>query len=181
MTDSRPNVVAWANYFAGKTSDFVYSEANDRMSSLGVFPLKFPIHADCSAFVTLCYWLAGCADPNGGTAYNGTNYGREGYTGTLLGHGIHITPQQLQPGDVVVYGATPGVHTAIVVQVINGAKGQDVLTVSHGGPTGQSPIYCWVNKPVNEISTDPVDGRTPQTYLRFTTAAVNTVHTPPAA
>ena len=75
MTDSRPNVVAWANYFAGKTSDFVYSEANDRMSSLGVFPLKFPIHADCSAFVTLCYWLAGASDPNGGTAYNGNNYG----------------------------------------------------------------------------------------------------------
>lgn len=177
MTDSRSTIVAWANYFAGKTSDFVYSEGPDRMSALGVWPLHFPIHADCSAFVTLCYWLAGAPDPNGGTAYNATGFGREGYTGTLLGHGTHIPASAVVAGDLVVYGATPGEHTAIVVLV----QGNDILTVSHGGPTGQSPVYCWVNHPKANPHNYPVDGRTPQTFLRLPTATFGTQHTPPAA
>ena len=84
MTDSRPLLVAWANYFAGHTDKFVYSEGSDRMSAIGVWPIKYPIHADCSAFVTLLHWYAGCEDPNG------TGFDHEGYTGTLLGHGTHI-------------------------------------------------------------------------------------------
>jgi CHAP domain len=171
MTDARQNIVAWAKYFAGKVDKFVYSEGNDRMSAIGQFPIKFPIHADCSAFVTLCYWLAGADDPNG------QNYDHEGYTGTLLGHGLHINETQIQPGDAVVYGGGEGEHTALIVQVTHGQHGTDILTVSHGGPTGQSPIYCWVNKPVNGPQGEhPVDGRQPQTLLRFVTAQVGTAH-----
>jgi hypothetical protein len=177
MTDSRSTIVEWANYFAGKVTDFVYSEAGNRMEALGKFPVTFPIDADCSAFVTLCYWLAGAADPNGGTAYQGNNFGREGYTGTLLGHGTHIPAAGVIAGDLVVYGATPGEHTALVVQVI----GNDILTVSHGGPTGESPTYCWVNTPATNLHNYPVDGREPQTFLRLPTATVNTLHAPPTA
>jgi hypothetical protein len=176
MSDSRQMIIAWANYFAGKTNKFVYSEGNDRMSAIGQWPIAYPIHADCSAFVTLCYWLAGAGDPNG------QGFDHEGYTGTLLGHGTHITVDQLQPGDAVVYGPGEGEHTALVVQVTHGQHGTDILTVSHGGPTGQSPIYCWVNKPIAHPGLNyPVDGRQPQTFLRFTTAQIGTVHSIPVA
>jgi len=39
MSDSRQMIVAWANYFAGKTNKFVYSEGNDRMSAIGQWPI----------------------------------------------------------------------------------------------------------------------------------------------
>ena len=132
--------------------------------------------SDCSAFVTWLYWISGALDPNGGSAYTATYYGRQGYTGTLLTHGQHISANIAVPGDVVVYGAYPGQHTALIVQ----AQGLDILTVSHGGPTGQSPIYCWVNKPTHLPQNGyPVDGREPQTFLRFDTTAKYLVHTAP--
>jgi hypothetical protein len=180
-TDSRSTIVAWGNYFAGKVHDFIYSEAGNRMEALGKFPVTFPVFADCSSWLTLCFWLAGAADPNGGTAYQGNNFGREGYTGTLVEHGTHIPASAVVAGDVVVYGVTPavpaGVHTALIVQIV----GKDILTVSNGGPTGESPTYCWVNHPAANPHNYPVDGREPQTFLRFATATVGTLHTPPTA
>ena len=174
MTDTRQNIVAWAKWGVANKAHFNYTEGPQRMEALGTFPVKFPVFADCSAAVTLWYWLAGAADPNGGTAYNGTNYGREGYTGTLLGHGLKINLNQVQPGDVVVYGATPGEHTAIVVEV----HGNDILTVSHGEQG--DPSYVWVNAPKTAPARGfAIDGRMPQTFLRFTTAAVNPIHLPP--
>jgi hypothetical protein len=176
VVDTRANIIAWAKWSVANKAHFTYSEGNNRMTALGHYPPVFPQTSDCSAFVTWLYWISGALDPNGGSAYTATNYGRQGYTGTLLTHGTHISANTAVPGDVVVYGAYPGQHTALIVQ----AQGLDILTVSHGGPTGQSPIYCWVNKPTHLPQNGyPVDGREPQTFLRFDTTAKYLVHTAP--
>ena len=156
MNDTRQAIVAWAQWAHANSAHFNYTEGPLRMSAIGVYPPQFPIWADCSAFVTWCYWIAGADDPNG------LGYNHQGYTGTLLSHGSHIIVPV--PGDVVVYGDTPGVHTALVVW----AQGPDILTVSHGQQG--DPSFVWVNKPVHAPQAGhPIDGRQPQTFLRFAT------------
>ena len=120
--------------------------------------------------MTLLWWLSGAPDPNG------LGYNHTGYTGTLLSHCTHIPAGKVVPGDLVVYGPGSGQHVAVIVAV----NGSDILTVSHGGPTGYSPIYCWVNAPKKNPNKYPVDGRTPQTFLRAQTAQVRAPHQPPA-
>jgi hypothetical protein len=167
MTDVRNIIVDWAKWGVDNHLHFNYTEGPQRMSAINVWPPKFPIYADCSASVTLWYNLAGAPDPNG-NHYNGY-----GYTGTLLSHGTHIPLAHVVPGDVVVYGPGTGWHTALVVEV----HGQDVLTISHGQQG--DPSYVWVNAPHTVPSHSyGVDGRLPQTYLRFNTIAVNTIHKP---
>ena len=122
------------------------------MSSIGKKAGTLPVTADCSAFVTLCYFWAGAPDPNG------LNYDHEGYTGTLLAHGIKIPLEQVLPGDVVVYGPGTGWHTALVIE-----SGADPLTVSMGKDGDPSLV---------RVSQD---GRLPQTYLRFSTIKPNPV------
>ena len=185
MADSRSNIVAWAKWGVANKPHFNYSEGANRMSALGVWPLKFPINADCSAAVTLWYWLAGAPDPCGGTAYTAHSFGDEGYTGTLLSHDIHISEfiknakgvgvDNVQPGDLVVYGPGTGWHVGLIVEV----NGPDILTVSHGEQG--DPSFVWVNPPVHGNPNHyPVDGRQPQTFLRCSTATVGTVHPVPA-
>lgn len=84
-------------------------------------PPAFPHYADCSSFVTWCYWVAGLPDPNG------LNY-RAGYTGTLANHGRQVnTPL---PGDLVLYGPpAPYHHVAIYI-----GNGQVVTHGSEAGP-----------------------------------------------
>jgi len=93
----------------------------------GVRPIplgrRLPLTTDCSGYVTLCYFLAGAPDPNG-LAYNG-----EGWTGTLLRHLTHVA--EGRPGDIVVFGAYPGHHCAIVLE-----PGNDPLLASHGQERG---------------------------------------------
>jgi CHAP domain len=149
---AEPGHVAWARYLQSQNTHMIYSEGSARMSAIGQWPLKFPITADCSAFVTLVFWLAGMPDPNG------LNYDHEGYTGTLLSHGHKVDPKQVQVGDVVVYGPGTGWHTALVTEVTK----DGIRTISHGQQG--DPNYCWVNGPNN-----PHDGRLPQTFLRFNT------------
>jgi len=159
MTDVRANIVEWAKWFADNkhTHPFEYSEGSNRMSAIGVWPVKFPVTCDCSAFVTLCYWLSGAADPNG------QNYDHEGYTGTLISHGHEIPAGNVAPGDVVIYGPGTGWHTAIVVE-----GGRTPLTVSMG--QNGDPSY------VNTAQ----DGRLPQRFFRFATEAVGVVRLPEA-
>ena len=158
MTDVRQNIVAWAKWAAANHAKFNYTEGPLRMSGIGK-PGVLPVNADCSAFVTLCYNWAGAGDPNG------TGYNHTGYTGTLLAHGTKIALNQVQPGDVIVYGPGTGWHTALVVE-----GGPNPLTISHGQQG--DPSYCHVSQ----------DGRLPQTYLRFNTTAIGdkNIHTPPA-
>ena len=173
MTDSRQTFVEWATWFANnkETHPFNYTEGPLRMSAIGQWPIKFPVNADCSAFVTFCAWLSGMTDPNG------LSYNHEGYTGTLLGnvHNGHIPQVDVEPGDIVVYGATPGEHTAIIVE----KQGANLLTVSHGEQG--DPSFVWVNYPEGGNPNNyPTDGREPQTFLRLQTAVVGTVRLVPA-
>ena len=154
MADTRQAIVAWSYWLMEHKAEINYTEGPARMSAIGVWPPKFPIDCDCSASVTLCYWLAGADDPNG------LGYDHEGYTGTLLSHGLEIPLAQVQPGDVIVYGPGTGWHTALVVEA-----GSDPLTISHGQQGDPSLV---------RVSQD---GRQPQRYLRFHTDA-KTVRTP---
>jgi CHAP domain len=161
MVDSRNLIVAAARWAVNRKNDGRY---NWHYKEIRPIPLNlvFPKWTDCSGFVTWCYWVAGCNDPNG------LNFDGQGYTGTLLSHGKHINPAQVVPGDVVVYGPGTGDHTALVVQV----DGYNIMTVSNGQEG--DPSWVWVNKPhnppISEMSVTAVDGRTPQTFLRFDTS-----------
>jgi cell wall-associated NlpC family hydrolase len=109
------------------------------------FPLsrRLPLTTDCSGFVTLCYFLAGAPDPNG------LEYSGEGWTGTMLDR-LDAT-KTLRPGDIVVWGAYPGHHCALVLET-----GPDPLLCSHGqehGPLAiryrdecgyQPPVVTWL-------------------------------------
>ena len=160
MTDVRNDIISWAKWFADNkhTHPFNYSEGPERMAAIGEWPVKYPVTCDCSAFVTLCYWLAGAADPNG------QGYDHEGYTGTLLSHGHEIVFGNNAAGDVIVYGPGTGWHTAIIVEA-----GPDPLTVSMGEQG--DPSYVRVSQ----------DGRLPQRILRFNTTAVAASRTPEIA
>ena len=153
MADVRSKIVEWAKWGVANHAGFTYTEGPQRMEGIG-HP-GVPCHADCSAFVTLCYNWSGAPDPNG-LGYNGT-----GYTGTLLGHGTPITKEQALPGDIIVYGPGTGWHTALIVEA-----GPDPLTVSHGEQG--DPNYIRVSQ----------DGRQPQRYLRFSTNSNGGTPTP---
>ena len=88
-----------------------------------------PLRTDCSGFVTVCYFLAGAPDPNG-RAYDGA-----GYTGTMLGWLPHVGGADARRGDLVVWGAYPGRHVAIVLE-----PGDDPLLCSHGSERGPLAI-----------------------------------------
>jgi hypothetical protein len=90
---------------------------------------RLPLTTDCSGFVTLCYYLAGAPDPNG---YRYSGYG---WTGTLLRHLSAIGPTDVRKGDIVVWGAYPGRHCAIVLEADD-----DPLLCSHGMERGPIAI-----------------------------------------
>ena len=93
-------------------------------------PRKLPLHTDCSGFSTLCYrWAGAKVDPNGG------NFGGGAYTGTMLQHCRHVAKSAVQPGDLVVWGAYPGHHVALVLE-----PGADPLLCSHGQEKGPFAI-----------------------------------------
>ena len=150
--DVRSAIVAAGKWGFAHRQHFVYTQAANRMA-FEKQGIKFPITTDCSGFITLCYFVAGAADPNG------ANYSGWGYTGTLLQHGKQIALKDVQPGDVIVYGPGTGWHTALVIDV-SGPNATNPLTVSHGQQG--DPSYVHVNQ----------DGRTPQRYLRFPTTQV---------
>ena len=91
-------------------------------------PQKLPLDTDCSGFATLCYRWAGASDPNGGN-FSGA------YTGTMLTHCRHIPKAAAQAGDLVVWGAYPGHHVALVLE-----PGSDPLLCSHGQEKGPLAI-----------------------------------------
>jgi len=111
-------------------------------------PLRraLPLTTDCSGFVTLCYFLAGAPDPNG------LGYDGQGWTGTLLRRMQHVPRSELRAGDVVVWGAYPGHHAALVLE-----PGDDPLLASHGQERGplelrfsqespyQPPVVAWLS------------------------------------
>ena len=123
MATLRQKIVAAARWGIANEPRIHYGEARP-------FPLarRLPLTTDCSGFVTLCYFLAGAPDPNG------LGYSGAGWTGTLLRH----LPETDRPdaGDVVVWGAYPGHHCAVVLEPDHG----DPLLCSHGQERGPLAI-----------------------------------------
>ena len=156
--DARPAIVAWGAWGVKNNAHFTYTEGAQRMAEIG-HPGALPVTCDCSAWVTLCYNWAGADDPNG------QGYNHTGYTGTLLAHGTHIPLAQVQPGDVVVYGAGTGVHAVLVYDTTNKS---DPLCVSMGQQGDPHFVHDSVLR-----------GLGAPTYLRFHTGTTRPVHYPP--
>jgi hypothetical protein len=109
-----------------------------------------PLTTDCSGFVTVCYFLAGAPDPNG------LDYSGEGWTGTLLRHLAHVPRDEALPGDLVVWGAYPGRHVAIVLE-----PGDDPLLCSHGQERGPIAIRFSEERRFQPRAVAWLDGLTP--------------------
>lgn len=146
-----------------RSIEWDYSEESNRLDQLHT-PWAKRVTCDCSAFLVLLFVWLGLRNPDGSKPPY--------YTGTELTHGEHIAlilkngkrNKHVYAGMAVVYGPPPGWHTAFIVEV----RGRDILTVSMGHQG--NPGYVWVNTPVDGPSFGwPVDGRTPQTFLRFNT------------
>lgn len=91
---------------------------------------QFPRYADCSAYVTWCYWNGLWLRGHHSDIVNGQGWSA-GYTGTMLEHGRQVSSPI--PGDAVIYGTGfPGEHTALYT---GGG-----LVVSHGTESGPSLI-----------------------------------------
>jgi len=109
----------------------IENEARIHYGEVRPIPLgrTLPLRTDCSGFVTVCYFLAGAPDPNG------RDYDGAGYTGTMLAWLPHIGGADAKRGDLVVWGAYPGRHVAIVLE-----PGDDPLLCSHGSERGPLAI-----------------------------------------
>ena len=140
MATTRQRIVAAARWGIANEPRIHYGQVRP-------IPLAraLPLTTDCSGFVTLCYFLAAAPDPNG-RGYDGS-----GYTGTLLGHLRRTRQAEARRGDLVVWGAWPGHHVALVLE-----PGADPLLASHGrerGPVAirfsdecalQPPVVTWL-------------------------------------
>lgn len=106
---ARAALVAHMAWAVANEPSIVYAQTRPMEALHHVRPARWT--TDCSEFVTtLCCW-AGVPDPNG-LGYNG-----QGWTGTLLAHCHHLTQSELQVGDLVVFGAAPGHHVAMVYEL----------------------------------------------------------------
>jgi hypothetical protein len=121
---TRATIVGHARWAVANANRIHYSQAGDRMAAIHK-PRSLPLSTDCSASITLFYSWSGAPDPNG-LLYDG-----EGYTGTMLSHCKRITAAQAKPGDLVVFGDTPGHHVCMVLE-----SGANPTLVSHGMERG---------------------------------------------
>jgi len=113
----------------GKSISYTQSSPN-RWSAINkrVCPKAgVPASADCSAFVTWLYWSA---FGKGTDHLNGQGW-KAGYTGTMEQHGVRVSLDKAQPGDVVLYGS-PAFHAALYI-----GNGQ---VVSYGR-TGPAKVF----------------------------------------
>ena len=132
----RARIVSYWLWGIAHESQIHYRQARPMEDVRSSSRLKMlPRWADCSEFVTDGYAYAGAPDPNG------LNYSGAGYTGTLLTHGAKISQSSLLPGDLVVFGRSPGVHVCGVL-----AAGVDPLLASHGQEAGPIKISLSVEK-----------------------------------
>jgi hypothetical protein len=126
----RAQLVAHAKWAVANGAQIHYAETRpmDHLHQIRALPWT----SDCSEFVTTLYCWVGAPDPNG------LNYNGEGYTGTLLDHGITIPLFQAQPGDVIIWGYGTGHHTALIVEAGTANNG-DPHIVSQGSEVG--PLF----------------------------------------
>lgn len=102
---------------------------------------EYPRAADCSSFVTWAEWNAFEHFHIKGDHVNGERW-LEGFTGTMVEHGVPVHVGHLLPADAVFYGGTPQLpkHTAIFV-----GKGR---VVSHGHPGGPLLLPTQLGLPI---------------------------------
>jgi hypothetical protein len=126
-----------------------------------------PFTTDCSGFATMMARWSGATDPNG-SGFNG--YGN---TDTMLAHSKHISRDESQPGDFVVFGLNPSTHVVTLVQ--SAAGGNDAQCVSHGQPG--DPIQVPLSVEIAAHSGEPL------TFLQLEAAGGGTTgsSSPPAA
>ncbi len=104
---------------------------------------QFPRFADCSSFVTWCYWDA-LGGPNAGPdIINGQSWSG-GFTGTQTAHGRQVPIAEARAGDLAFYdrGGTIG-HVALVV-----APGR---VISHGSERGPVPQAINADKTLKQV------------------------------
>lgn len=127
----REAIVAAGFYWYSHRSGIAYSQHRPIQMPL---PPSVPTMWDCSGFVTACHRAGGAPDPNG------RGYDGQGYTGTLMSHGVRVTSVRgMKPGDLVFYGrtlrASPAfpvgspTHVALFVGVVHGVP--SVLSMGH--------------------------------------------------
>ena len=136
-TALRTAVCDWGDWCPPNQPLFRYLESRP-------FPLYQPTPArhiadDCSATIALCFALGAAPDPMG------LGYSGYGNTTTLEMRGTQIPVSEVQPGDVVLYGA-PGatVHGALVVP---GETAADPLTMTHGDPASPAFVGAYQGNP----------------------------------
>jgi hypothetical protein len=119
-------------------SHMTYTEGSLRWSGISEqrrsIDGQYPPFADCSAFVTWCYWDATrwLDLPD---VLNGANW-EAGYTGTLVEHGEHIEVGHTEPGDICLYGGTEWVPQHATMTI----GGERVISFGHQGDPGVYPI-----------------------------------------
>lgn len=123
----RDKIVSHAKWAAANEPSIHYAQYRpmDHLNKVRALPWT----TDCSEFVTTIYHWSGAPDPNG-MGYNGY-----GYTGTLLERGTPVAIYQVRRGDLVIWGAFPGHHTAVFVEDANSSH-IDPWIVSHGSERG---------------------------------------------
>ena len=121
------------------------------------------IPADCS---WACAWLAHRAgwlmDPLTGL----DSWPDWGNSASCYSTSRHIGIAQVRPGDFVTYGPDGDKHMAFVIERL---LGNDLLCMSHGGPTGETPQYQ---------KNSVLKGLGVPTYCRVNTAARHPVMAP---
>lgn len=167
LKDTRPALAPTALWLITHGVGDVYSEGSQRMSAVGRRFIS-PIVADCSAFFTVIYNWAGAPDPNH------LDFDHEGFTGTLLSAGEHVSMFRkngihkgyldLLVGDAIVFGPGDGRHVVMVID----PHSSDPLVASFGHP-GDPGMY----------RASEFDWLGERTYLEFATRTTGKIHYPP--
>ena|SRR5262245_600491 len=130
----RAGQAAWLAY--NNKANVHYTQGGNRWegiaNKLNARHGKYPNNADCSSFATWCLWNGLYLAFQSSDVVNATSW-RSGYTGTMLGNGKIVKPENALKGDLVLYGkGHPGAHVAIVV----GKKDGVPMVISHGSEAG---------------------------------------------
>jgi hypothetical protein len=114
--------------------------------------LTVPFTTDCSGFVTLMAKWSGNPDPNG------NDFDGQGYTGTMLNYLPHIPFSATGRGDLVVFGAFPGLHVAVLLAGGSRESNPPVASHGHQGDPNRYPL----DEMIASFGTE-----SPVTYLRL--------------